>query len=163
MSTDLKEQLAAAVADLGLVVKPICEVQRLYNEHKKYLSGKVLKNPLEEVHLLDENFPYWIKLENDDPSRPGTWIGSKASIVVPKLETGEFDDKGFTFVSPAARRGFCCQWANSWPLTLLAYHSRPLAGRILSRLRSRAIARNVFPWLRHSTMSVNTSGSGRWA
>jgi hypothetical protein len=51
--------------------------------------------------------------------------------------------------------------AKSWPLTLLAYHSRPLAGRILSRLRSRAIARNVFPWLRHSTMSVNTSGAGR--
>jgi hypothetical protein len=103
MSTDLKEQLAAAVADLGLVIKPICEVQRLYNEHKKYLSGKVLKNPLEEVHLLDENFPYWIKLENDDPSRPGTWIGSKASIVVPKLETGEFDDKGFTFDESRAK------------------------------------------------------------
>jgi len=46
--------------------------------------------------------------------------------------------------------------ANSWPLTLLAYHSRPLAGRILSRLRSVGDSRNVFPWLRHSTMSVNT-------
>ena len=103
MTADLKEQLAAVAADLGLVVKPICEIQRLYNQHKKFLSGKVIKNPMEEVSLLDDNFPYWIKLENEDPSRPGIWIGSKAGMVVPKLENGEFDDTGFTFDPRRAR------------------------------------------------------------
>ncbi len=95
MSGDLRETLAAA---LGIEAKPIGRVQRAYNDHKKYLSGKALTTPLPEVvHLLDDNFPYWIKLENPDPSRPGETIGAKSNLVIPLLENGDFDDSSYTF------------------------------------------------------------------
>lgn len=95
MSGDLRDTLAAA---LGINVKAIGRVQRAYNDHKKHLSGKALTTPLPEVvHLLDENFPYWIKLENPDPSRPGKTIGAKSNLVIPMLEVGDFDDTGYIF------------------------------------------------------------------
>jgi len=97
MGSDLQGQLSVVAVEIGLGIKPICEVQRLYNEHKKFLSGKVIKNAVEEVHLLDVNFPYWLKLQNEDPSRPKEWIGAKAGIVIPLLEAGQFDDSNFRF------------------------------------------------------------------
>ncbi|HET9184073.1 MAG TPA: hypothetical protein VFP59_18245 [Candidatus Angelobacter sp.] len=101
MTGDLKDKLAAA---LRIEVKPVCEVQRLYNEHKKFLSGKVIKTPLpEHVHLLDENFPYWIHLENQDPVRNGAWISTKANVVLSDLEAGIFDQNGFRFDAQRAR------------------------------------------------------------
>jgi hypothetical protein len=91
MSGDLRETL-------GMEAKPIGRVQRAYNDHKRYLSGKALTTPLPEiVHLLDDNFPYWIKLENPDPSRPGETIGAKSNLVIPILERGDFNDAGYTF------------------------------------------------------------------
>jgi hypothetical protein len=101
MNDDLREKLAAA---LGVATNPICEVQRLYNDHKKYLSGKVIKTPLpEQVHLLDDNFPYWIHLENPDPTRPEEWISAKSNIVVAQLEAGTFDQSGFRYEQGRSR------------------------------------------------------------
>lgn len=83
---------------LGVEARPIGEVQRAYNDHKRFLSGKILKTPLpEEIYLLDENFPYWIKLGNPDPSRPRETIGAKSNLVIPVLEGGNFQDTGYTF------------------------------------------------------------------
>lgn len=95
MSGDLRASLAEA---LGVEVKPLGKIQELYNSHKRYLSSKIIKTPLpEEVHLLDENFPYWIKMECDNPSEPGTSIGVTASVVVPLLDAGNLEDGGYTF------------------------------------------------------------------
>jgi hypothetical protein len=101
MSSDLREQLAAALA---IEIKPLSEVQLVYNAYKKILSGSVVQTPLPEaVHLRDENFPYWIKLENPDPSRPGEWVGAKSSVVIPCLDAGIFDQVGFRFEAERAR------------------------------------------------------------
>src|ERR1017187_8905908 len=95
MGSDFREKLAAAI---GVEAPKICEVQKLYHAHKKYLSNRVIAAPLpQKVHLRDENFPYWIKLENPDPSRLGEWVGAKANIVVPLLEAGIFDQKDRRF------------------------------------------------------------------
>jgi hypothetical protein len=73
-------------------------VQDLYNEYKKHLHNRVFQTPLpEQVTLLPENFLYWIKLENPNPSDPTKWITSKSSVVLPMLEKGEFDESGFRF------------------------------------------------------------------
>lgn len=101
MSGDLRTSLAAA---LGVEVKPIGKIQTAYNDHKRYLSGRRITTPLpEQVHLLDENFPYWIKLEIENPSQPGTRIGATAKLVIPKLEAGSFEDSGYTYDEKRSR------------------------------------------------------------
>lgn len=93
MGGDLRKELAAA---LDVVIRPVCEVQRVYNEYKKHMSGKVIQTPLpEQVYLRDDNFPYWLHLEMQDPAKPGDWIGAKSNIVVPMLDAGIFDDAAF--------------------------------------------------------------------
>ena len=80
------------------VVPPPCPVQELFNRYKKHMDKRVLKSPLpEEIHLLSENFPYWIKLENPNPSNLLEIIPAKSNVVVPMLEAGTFDQTGFTF------------------------------------------------------------------
>ena len=115
MSSDLRASLVEA---LGLEASAVGQIQRAYNDHKKYLSGRILKTPLpEEIHLLDENFPYWIKLETVDASQPTQRIGAKSKIVIPLLEAGNFKDDGYTFDRqrlkallhlPAFLRNPCC-------------------------------------------------------
>jgi hypothetical protein len=101
MGGDLREELAAA---LSIENKPICEIQRIYNEYKKYMSGKIIKTPLpEEVHLCDLNFPYWIHLGTPDPTDPTKWIGAKAEIVIPMLDAGIFNDAGLGYDQLRAR------------------------------------------------------------
>jgi hypothetical protein len=91
------EKLAVAAAALGLgPVKPPGPIQVLYNRFKKHLKDRIVTTPLpEEVHLRAENFPYWVKLEYLNPAQPGTWISATASIVIPLLEEGIFDETGF--------------------------------------------------------------------
>lgn len=91
--TEVSNQLAPEPQIPSL---PISEVQRIYNLHKRFLSGKVITTPLEDVTLLDDNFPHWIKLETEDPSRPGILVPSRTRIVIPQLDGGAFDDAGFT-------------------------------------------------------------------
>ena len=88
------EKLAAA---LGVQpVKAPGPIQILFNRYKKHLHGKVVATPLpEEVHLLAENFLYWIKLEYPNLAEPGKWISAKAKVVLPMLEKGIFDETGF--------------------------------------------------------------------
>jgi hypothetical protein len=101
MPSDFRDQFAAAV---GVPASPLSEVQRLYNEHKKFLSGKIIKTPLpEDVHLLDENFPYWIHLQVPDLTRPGEWVSAKPCVVLPLLEKGIFDDTGYRYDERRAR------------------------------------------------------------
>ena len=95
MDSDFGQKLATAI---GVEVPEICEVQKLYIEYKKHLSGKIIKTPLpEEVHLRDENFLYWIKLLTPDPLNLNVWIEAKASKVIPMLEAGNFDQTGYRF------------------------------------------------------------------
>lgn len=94
MGSDLQKELAEA---LKIVIKPPCPVQELFNSYKKFMSGKQIVTPVETVHLLDENFPYWIKLENPDPSRKGKWIGAKSNEVVPLLQAGTFRSDAFRY------------------------------------------------------------------
>jgi hypothetical protein len=95
MSGDLRTSLANA---LGMEVKPLGKIQGLYNQHKRFLSGKVIKTPLpEEIHLLDDNFPYWIKMETPNPSIAGESAGVTAKVIIPMLDKGDLDDAGFTF------------------------------------------------------------------
>ena len=101
------QKLAAAIGVEPPVApvpgQQLCEVQRLYNDHKKYLSNKVIESPLpERIYLRDENFPYWIKLENPDPSRPVEWVGAKSSIVIPLLDAGIFDQTNYR-IGPRAK------------------------------------------------------------
>ena len=96
MGGDMRKELAAAldIEAKDAEVKPISEIQRLYNDYKKFLSGKTIKTPLpEEVVVRDENFPYLIKLEHLDGS--GRWMGAKASWVIPALDNGDFDQAGY--------------------------------------------------------------------
>jgi hypothetical protein len=88
------DKLAAA---LGIPpVVPPGPIQSKFNEYQKHLRNRVLKTPLpESVHLLDENFPYWIKLKYPNVDMPGQWIEAKASVVIPLLEKGVFNETGF--------------------------------------------------------------------
>jgi hypothetical protein len=104
MDSDFCKKLAAA---LGIEpVLPPCPVQELFNRAQKYLIGRIIKSPVEEVHLLADNFPYWIKLQNPNPADLGKWIPAKSSIVVPMLEAAIFDQTGFSFDSSRANALF---------------------------------------------------------
>jgi hypothetical protein len=93
--SDLSRKLAAA---LGIEPPtPPCEVQLVFNRFKKHLAGRVISTPIEEIHLFEENFPYLIQLENPDPTDAGEWVSAKASVVIPVLEKGCFDQTGFRF------------------------------------------------------------------
>jgi hypothetical protein len=84
--------------------RPPGSVQSVFQEYKTYLAGRIIRTPLpEEVHLLTENFPYWIKLEMPDPADSTRWIPAKSSVVIPALEKGNFDPTGFRFDESRAK------------------------------------------------------------
>jgi hypothetical protein len=90
------DKLAAALA-LPPPIPP-GPVQIAFNTYIKQLVGQVVRTPLpEDVHFLEENFPYLIQLENPDPSNPSEWVPAKASFVVPLLQKGNFNENGFRF------------------------------------------------------------------
>jgi hypothetical protein len=104
MDSDFCKKLAAAL-DLTPIPLP-CPVQELFNRYKKHLDKRIIQSPLEQVHLLAENFPYWIKLENPNPTNLLETIPAKSNIVVPMLEAGTFDQTGFTFDETRAKALF---------------------------------------------------------
>lgn len=91
------DKLAAAAAALGIpAVTAPGPIQVIYNRYKKHLHMRVIESPLPEtVHLLPDNFLYWIKLEYPNLSMPGEWIQAKPSVVIPMLENGTFNETGF--------------------------------------------------------------------
>jgi hypothetical protein len=95
-SGTFSQKLAAA---LGIPPVPAPgPIQIIYNRYKKFLDGRIIDTPRpEKVHLLAENFPYWIKLGHPDLKDPTKMIGAKASVVIPLLEKGAFDETGFTY------------------------------------------------------------------
>jgi hypothetical protein len=99
------EKLALA---LGIEpVKAPGPIQTLFNRYKKHLDGRIVCTPLpEQVHLLAENFLYWIKLEYPNLAEPGKWISARAGIVLPMLEEGTFDETGFRIDESRARALF---------------------------------------------------------
>jgi hypothetical protein len=105
MDSEFSKKLALA---LGIEpVKPPGPIQQAYDRYKKHLGGLVIETPLpERVHLLPENFPYWIKLESPDPTNPTKWIAAKAKVVVPLLDAGKFDETGFRIDHSRARALF---------------------------------------------------------
>jgi len=67
----------------------------------------IVSSPLpEEVHLLPENFLYWIKLEYPNLAEPDGWIQAKPSVVLPLLEKSTFDETGFRINEERARSLF---------------------------------------------------------
>jgi hypothetical protein len=93
----MSEKLAAAAAALGIpTITAPGPIQVVYNRYKKHLHLRVIDSPLpEKVHLLSENFLYWIKLEYPNPDMPGKWVQAKPSVVIPMLENGTFNETGF--------------------------------------------------------------------
>lgn len=105
MDSELSKKLAAAL-DIE-PIKPSCPIQQLYDRYKKHLFGLVIETPIhEQVHLLPENFLYWIKLETTDPTDAKKWVGARAKMVVPLLEKGRFDQTGFRIDDSRARALF---------------------------------------------------------
>jgi hypothetical protein len=77
-------------------INPPGPIQRKFKEYKKHLRNLAILTPLPEtVHLLDENFLYWIKLEHPDVHHPTEWIKANAKQVIPMLEAETFDETGF--------------------------------------------------------------------
>jgi hypothetical protein len=105
MDSDFCKKMADA---LGVEPVPLpCPVQVLFNHYQKHLDSRVIHTPLpERVYLRAENFPYWIKLENPNPADLSQWIPSKANVVVPMLEAGNFDQTGFRFDETRAKALF---------------------------------------------------------
>lgn len=101
MANDLQDQLGTVAQAMGFAVTD--RVQALYNDHKKFLSGRQIQTPVEVVTLCDENFPYWIKLETPDPTRPGEWVGAVAGLLVPVLNAGMFTLQGYRFNDARAK------------------------------------------------------------
>ncbi|HEY7095386.1 MAG TPA: hypothetical protein VH437_01575 [Terriglobales bacterium] len=100
MSGDLREKLAAA---LKIEVKTPCYIQQVYDQYKRAQSGRKIKTPIETVTLRDENFVYWIKLQWHNPQTK-TWQDASPSIVLPLLEAGTFDEKGYRLEDPRRAR-----------------------------------------------------------
>ncbi len=102
MSGDLKEQLALAAVTLKIT--PKCYVQQVFDLYKRSMSGRRITTPLPEiVHFCDENFPYWIKLQRHDPGT-NSWRDASPAIVLPLLEAGMFDEKGYRLEDPRRAR-----------------------------------------------------------
>jgi hypothetical protein len=98
---DIKDELVKA---LSLEQKLICEIQHVYNCYKRDLCGKVFVTPLpEEVLFCPDNFPYLVHLHVKDPTT-GETREAKASKVLPLLEGGDFDDKGYCLRDPRRAR-----------------------------------------------------------
>ena len=100
MSSDLHDELLSVTGSLGLFAKS--KVQLLFDQHRKFLSNKKVENVLETVELLDENFPYWIKLEYRNPIS-GTWTGAQSATVLPEMIAGGFDDAEYRYDETRAR------------------------------------------------------------
>lgn len=101
MSGDLREKLAAVLKIR--IVQP-CYIQQVFNTYKRSMSGMEIETPLpEKVHLRDENFPYWIKLQRYN-SQTKSWHDASASIVLPLLEAGTFDERGYKLEDPRRAR-----------------------------------------------------------
>ena len=97
MVGDLKEALAVA---LKLKITPKCQVQQVFDLYKRSMSGKQITTPLPEtVHFCDENFPYWIKLQWHNPET-NSWHDASPAVVLPLLEAGTFDEKGYRLGDP---------------------------------------------------------------
>lgn len=76
------------------------EVQIIFDQYKERMSGKIIQTPLpENVHLCDENFPHWIKLERRNP-QTGRWEEAYADIVVPLLQAGQVSDDDYRMADP---------------------------------------------------------------
>jgi hypothetical protein len=100
MSGDLRDKLAAA---LKLKIGPKCYIQQVYDLYKRSMSGMQITTPLETVHLCDENFVYWIKLQWHNP-QTNSWHDAAATVVLPLLDAGTFDEKGYRLEDPRRAR-----------------------------------------------------------
>lgn len=101
MSGELKHKLTIA---LDLKIAPKCNVQKVYDLYKRSMSGMQITTPLPEtVHFRDENFPYWIKLQCHNPDT-NSWRDASATIVLPMLDAGTFDEKGYRLGDPRRAR-----------------------------------------------------------
>jgi hypothetical protein len=97
----LKEALATA---LGGKAKPACYIQQVFNQYKRSMSGTKIDTPLPEtVHLCDENFIYWIKLQRHNPET-NSWQDASSTIALPLLQAGTFDQTGYRLEDPRRAR-----------------------------------------------------------
>ena len=95
MKPSLKAQLATIIS-----TKVQSEIQRIFDQYKRQMSGKVIETPApESVHFCDENFPHWIKLERRNPDT-GQWEEAYSEIVVPLLQAGQFSDNDYRMADP---------------------------------------------------------------
>ena len=101
MDFSLRDKLTTA---LGMPSKPTCYIQQVWDGYKRHMSGKIIETQLpESVHLLDENFPYWIKLQWLNPNT-NKWEDAPQALVVPQLESRIFSDEGYRLEDPRRAR-----------------------------------------------------------
>ena len=99
MKPSLKEQLAAVAGEKKSCGKD-SQIQEIFDRYKQEMSGKIIETRVpESVHLCDENFPHWIKLQRQNPDT-GCWEDAYAAIVVPLLQAGQFTDEGYRMADP---------------------------------------------------------------
>ena len=68
-------------------IKVTCYIQQVYDQYKRSMSGMQIETPLPEtVHLCDENFLYWIKLQWHNPTT-NSWHDAS----LPLLAAGTFE------------------------------------------------------------------------
>ena len=81
-----------------------CYIQQVFDLYKRSMRGMEIESPLpEKVHLRDENFPYWIKLQWHNPQTK-SWQDASPAIVIPLLDAGKFDEKGYRLEDPRRAR-----------------------------------------------------------
>lgn len=79
------------------VVEPTdrLSVQELYGRFCRELDDTSVLDPLNQyVHFRIENFPYLIKLEYYN-KKLQRWVPAKATVVIPMLANGAFDESGY--------------------------------------------------------------------
>jgi len=97
MGSDLKSELVKA---LDVRVKTRCYIQEVFDRYKQDLRDLIVATPLpEDVHLIDDNFPYWIKLQWLNP-KTQKWVDASPGIVIPLLEAGIFSDVDYRLEDP---------------------------------------------------------------
>lgn len=100
MTGSFKNKLAVAIGRSPEPERPVSEIQLIFDGYVKHMSGKIIKTPIDEsVHLRDENFPHWIKLQMFD-EKNNCWVDAYSSIVVPLLQARIFTDEGYRMADP---------------------------------------------------------------
>ena len=85
-------------------IKVTCYIQQVYDQYKRSMSGMQIETPLPEtVHLCDENFLYWIKLQWHNPTT-NSWHDASQARCYLYLLLVRSNEKGYRLKDPRRAR-----------------------------------------------------------